>query len=190
MVWAMSELIKNPRVMNKVQSEIRTLIGKKPKVKGDDVGNLKYLKMVIQETLRMHPVAPLLIPHEAMRQCKISGYDVYPKTRILVNAWAIGRDANAWENPNEFYPERFEATDRDYRGRHFEYIPFGAGRRICPGITMSITTMEYTLANLLHCFDWEMPSGLTREDLSMEEGSGLTVNKKEPLWLVPHKILL
>ncbi|EOX92082.1 Cytochrome P450, family 71, subfamily B, polypeptide 34, putative isoform 3 [Theobroma cacao] len=184
-LWAMSELIKNPRVMNKVQAEIRNCIGRKAKVEGEDVAKLKYLKMVVKETFRLHPPLTMLLPREAMRHFKIGDYDILPKTRILVNVWAIGRDPNNWENPDEFYPERFEENDIDFKGSDFDLLPFGAGRRICPGLAMGATNVEFTLANLLHCFDWELPSGMKREDISMEEEGRLTYQRKIPLCLVP-----
>ncbi|KAK3039894.1 hypothetical protein RJ639_028287, partial [Escallonia herrerae] len=187
MVWAMTELARNPRVMKKVQAEIRSSIGKKAKVDEAEVEKLKYLKMVVKETFRLHPPATLLLPRETMGHCKIGGYDIYPKTSILVNAWAIGRDPKVWKNPDNFYPERFAETEIDFRGQHFELLPFGAGRRICPGLVMGATAVEFTLANLLHCFDWELPCGVKREDISVEEEVGLTVHKKFPLFLVPVK---
>ncbi|GLU20484.1 hypothetical protein SLE2022_366810 [Rubroshorea leprosula] len=184
-LWAMSELIKNPRAMKKVQIEIRSSVGKKGKVEAEDVAKLKYLKMVVKETFRLHPPAPLLVPHEAMQQCRIGGFDVFPKTRIFVNVWAIGRDPNSWENPNEFYPERFEDNDIDFKGSNYELMPFGAGRRICPGLAMGATNVEYALANLLYWFDWELPDGMRREDISMEEEGRLVCGRKTPLCLVP-----
>ncbi|XVF61604.1 hypothetical protein PTKIN_Ptkin08bG0143600 [Pterospermum kingtungense] len=129
-LWAMSELMKNPRVMNKVQAEVRSCIGKKEKVEGEDIAKFKYLKMVVKETFRLHPPVTILLPREAMRHFKIDGYDILPKSRILVNVWAIGRDPNNWENPNEFYPERFEKNEIDFKGSDFDLLPFGAGRRI------------------------------------------------------------
>ncbi|KAK9288734.1 hypothetical protein L1049_017198 [Liquidambar formosana] len=192
-VWVMSELVKNPRVLDKVQAEIRGCVGKKAKLDQDDLKNLKYLKMVVKETFRMHPPIVLLLPRETIRHCKIggdNGYDIYPKTRILVNAWAIGRDPKSWENPDEFYPERFEDNDIDFKGKHFQLVPFGAGRRICPGLAMGVATVEFTLANLLYWFDWELPNGMEREAMSMEEdGGGITVHKKTPLYLVPIKYI-
>ncbi|EOX92908.1 4-hydroxyphenylacetaldehyde oxime monooxygenase, putative [Theobroma cacao] len=185
MLWAMSELIKNPRVMKKVQIEIRNTVGKKAKVDGESVANLNYLKMVVKETFRLHPPATLLIPRETMRHCEIGGFDIFPQTRIMVNAWAIGRDPDSWENPKEFHPERFEDKDIDFKGAHFELVPFGAGRRICPGLAMGATNIEFTLANLLYCFDWELPCGMNREDISMEEEGGLTYHRKTPLNLIP-----
>ncbi|PSR86236.1 4-hydroxyphenylacetaldehyde oxime monooxygenase [Actinidia chinensis var. chinensis] len=187
LVWAMTELAKNPSVMKKVQSEIRSSVGRKSQVWENDLGKLKYLKMVVKETFRLHPPATLLIPRESIQHCQIGGYDVYPKTRILVNAWAIGRDPGTWANPDVFYPDRFEGSEIDFKGQNFELLPFGAGRRICPGLTMGATAVEFTLANLLHCFDWKIPSGMKREQISLEEEAGLTVHKKLPLYLVPEK---
>ncbi|XVE86793.1 hypothetical protein DITRI_Ditri18aG0062600 [Diplodiscus trichospermus] len=187
-LWAMSELIKNPRVMNKVQADIRNCIGKKAKVEGKDVAKFKYLKMVVKETFRLHPPVTLLLPREAMRQFKVGDYDILPNTRILVNVWAIGRDPNSWENPNEFYPERFEGNEIDFKGSYFDLLPFGAGRRICPGLTMGATNVEFTLANLLYCFDWELPSDKKREDISMEKEGRLACQRKTPLFLVPIRI--
>ncbi|GMP23347.1 hypothetical protein CsSME_00000978 [Camellia sinensis var. sinensis] len=187
MVWAMAELAKNPRAMKKVQDEIRNCIGRKPKVDETEIHNLKYLNLVIKETLRLHPPASLLIPHETIRQTKIGGYDIFPKTRILVNAWAIGRDPKIWDNPEEFIPERFENSGIDYKGQNFEYLPFGSGRRSCPGMTMAITSVEFNVANLLYCFDWKLPNGMEVEDLNMDEEFGLNIRKKVPLKLVPVK---
>ncbi|KAL8109382.1 cytochrome P450 71B34-like [Apium graveolens] len=186
-VWAMSELAKNPRVMTKVQAEIRKIMGNKKEVEESDIEKLKYFKMVIKETLRLHPAVPLLLPRESMQYCTIGGYNVYPKTRIFVNAWAIGRDMSTWSNPEEFYPERFENSEIDYKGQHYELIPFGAGRRMCPGMTMGLASVESILANMLHRFDWQLPSGMKPEDINMEEEVGLTINKKFPLHLVPIK---
>ncbi|GFZ19976.1 cytochrome P450, family 71, subfamily B, polypeptide 20 [Actinidia rufa] len=157
------------------------------KISENDLGKLKYLKMVVKETFRLHPQATLLIPRESIQHCQIGGYDVYPKTWILVNAWAIGRDPGTWANPDVFYPDRFEGSEIDFKGQNFELLPFGAGRRICPGLTMGATVVEFTLANLLHFFDWKMPSGMKREQISLEEEAGLTVHKKLPLYLVPEK---
>ncbi|CAN6291081.1 unnamed protein product [Urochloa humidicola] len=122
-----------------------------------------------------------------MRHFKICGYDVPAKTRIFVNAWAIGRDPAIWSNPEEFDPERFNGSDIDFNGAHFELLPFGAGRRMCPGVAMGVAVVEFTLANLLHCFNWELPQGMMAENVSMEEEGGLTVNKKVPLVLVPTR---
>ncbi|KAL5713269.1 hypothetical protein ACHQM5_015361 [Ranunculus cassubicifolius] len=186
MVWAMTELAKKPVVMKKVQEEIRKCVGRKGKVEESDIEQLNYFKMVVKETLRLHPPSILLIPHESMNHCKINGYDIYPKTRVFVNVWAIGRSSD-WENPEDFYPERFMDNSIDFRGQDFEFLPFGSGRRICPAISMGVAMIELGLANLLYCFDWVLPSGMMKEDINMEEIAGLTVHKKFPLQLVPIK---
>nr|CAB3453471.1 unnamed protein product [Digitaria exilis] len=167
MVWAMAELIRRPAIMKKVQEEIRAAVGdNKERVHPDDMPKLRYLKMVVKETLRLHPAAPLLLPRETLRDTSICGYDVPAKTR----------------------PERFEAPGAvDFNGTHFELVPFGAGRRVCPGMAMATATVEFTLANLLYCFDWALPEGMAPEDVSMEEAGGLTVHKKTPLLLVPTR---
>ncbi|CAL4937104.1 unnamed protein product [Urochloa decumbens] len=188
MVWAMAELIRKPWVLRKVQDEIRAIVGDEERVQPDDMPNLKYLNMVVKETMRLHPAVPFLVPRETMRGVTIGGYNVPAKTRLLVNAWAIGRDPASWgPNAEEFDPDRFEGSDVDYNGAHFELVPFGAGRRICPGLAMGETNVMFTLANLLYCFDWALPQGMAPEDVSMEEAGGLAVHKKTPLLLVPTR---
>jgi 4-hydroxyphenylacetaldehyde oxime monooxygenase len=121
----MSELIKNPTVMKKAQTEIRNMVAGKQRLQVDDLSKLKYLKMVVKETLRLHPPAPLLVPRETMDHVKVLGYDIPPKTRIFVNVWAMGRDPACWEKPEEFYPERFDGISTDFHGSHF-FLEMGA----------------------------------------------------------------
>lgn len=185
MVWALSELMRNPRVLKKVQAEIRDVIGNKGKVNEDDVEKLEYLTMVVKETWRLHPPAPLLAPREVMSQFEVNGYKIYPKTRIHVNVWAIGRDPKIWKEPEEFLPERFAGSPIDFKGQHFELLPFGGGRRICPGSNMANTLLQLTLANLLYRFDWMLPERLSKEDINMDEAPGITLQKKTHLVLVP-----
>ncbi|XP_058734616.1 cytochrome P450 71A1-like [Vicia villosa] len=183
-VWAMVALVKNPRVMRKVQEEIRNVGAKKDFLDEDDIQKISYLKAVIKETLRMHLPDPLLVQREAREKCTISGYDIPAKTILYVNAWAIQRDSNVWENPEEFYPERFLNSSINFIGQDFELIPFGAGRRICPGLPMAVASLELILANLLYSFDWEMPQDLKKEDIDMEMLPGITQHEKNPLCLV------
>ncbi|CAN1163435.1 Cytochrome P450 83B1 [Linum perenne] len=166
-VWAMTYLMKNPKMMIKAQEEVRHAIGKKGLVNEEDIQQLSYLKAIVKETLRLQPTLPLMVPRESTQSCNLGGYEIPAKTVVSVNAWAIGRDTQAWgENPD------------------FELIPFGAGRRICPGIHMGLSTVELSLANLLYAFDWEMPTGMSSEDLDMEVLPGITMHKKNPLCLV------
>lgn len=162
MIWTMTELVRNMEVMKKVQGEIRDRFGEsKERITEEDIGKVPYLNLVIMETFRLHPVLPLLLPRETMAHIKVQGYDIPPKRRILVNAWAIARDPKLWINP------------------------FGSGRRRCPGITMGMATVELGLLNLLYFFDWKLPDGMTERDVDIEEAGTLTVVKKVPLKLVP-----
>ncbi|XP_054782715.1 cytochrome P450 71A1-like [Prosopis cineraria] len=186
-VWAMSQLMKNPRVMQKVQEEVRNLYGhdhQKGFIQESDVKKLTFLKAVVKETLRLHPPAPLLAPRETTKSCIIQGFEIPAKTTVYVNAWAIHRDPEAWDDPEVFYPERFLNNAIDFKGQDMELIPFGAGRRMCPGLMMGIATVELVLANLVSSFDWEMPAGTKREDIDFEVVTGLVTHKKNHLWLV------
>ncbi|XP_010476295.1 PREDICTED: cytochrome P450 71B2-like isoform X1 [Camelina sativa] len=186
MIWAMTELVRNPKAMKRVQENIRATLGvKRERITEEDVGKVDYLKHVIKETFRLHPPAPFLVPRETMSHIKIQGYDIPPKTQIHINAWTIGRDPKRWTDPEDFIPERFENSSVDFRGQHFDLLPFGSGRRICPAMSMAIATVELGLMNLLYYFDWSMPDGMKGEDIDMEELGTLTVVKKLPLQLVP-----
>ncbi|AEE77146.1 cytochrome P450, family 71, subfamily B, polypeptide 37 [Arabidopsis thaliana] len=189
MTWAMTELMRNPRVMKKVQSEIRNQIGGKSMICLDDIDQLHYLKMVINETWRLHPPAPLLVPREVMSEFEINGYTIPAKTRLYVNVWGIGRDPDTWKDPEEFLPERFVNSNIDAKGQNFELLPFGSGRRMCPAMYMGTTMVEFGLANLLYHFDWKLPEGMVVEDIDMEESPGLNASKKNELVLVPRKYL-
>ncbi|MBA0870306.1 hypothetical protein Goshw_010670 [Gossypium schwendimanii] len=184
----MSFLMKNPGCLKKAQEEVRDLIGKKGFLNEDDVQALTYLKAVVKETFRLQPAVPLLLPRETLRKCCTGGYQVPANTLVYVNAWAIGRDPEAWRNPEEFCPERFIGSSIDYKGLNFELIPFGAGRRVCPGMHMAVAAVELVLANLLYKFDWEMPTEMNKENLSFDGTPGLVTHKKDALILVAGKI--
>lgn len=183
--WAMAELLKKPSVMNKAQEEVRTVVGKKPKVDVSDINQMEYLKCVVKETLRLHPGAPLLLPRETASSVELGGYYIPANTTVLINAWAIQRDPNGWEKPEEFIPERFENSPVDYKGQDFRYIPFGCGRRSCPGTQFGIAGVEYVIANLLYWFDWKLAAGEIAENLDMSENYGIAVSKKIPLHVFP-----
>ncbi|PIA27486.1 hypothetical protein AQUCO_00600185v1 [Aquilegia coerulea] len=189
LVWAMTELIRHPEIMKEVQMEIREIGKENGCIKEDDLGKMHLMKLVMKETLRLHIPGPLLIPHETMQETKLLGYDIPAKIRVLINAWAIARDPLLWEEPEEFRPKRFLNSSLDYKGNDFEYIPFGAGRRGCPGILFAIPTVELPLANLLYHFNWTTRSGAPRaRDLDVTEGFGIVTYKKYPLVAIatPH----
>ncbi|KAM7250557.1 hypothetical protein ACFE04_022440 [Oxalis oulophora] len=183
--WTMSELLRNPRVMKKVQEEVRCVFNTLGTVSESGIYQLEYLKLIIKETLRLHAPAPLLIPRECRERCEINGYEIPVKSKIIINAWAIGRDPRHWTEPESFRPERFIDSPFDFKGTDFEFIPFGAGRRMCPGISFGMANVELPLAKLLYHFDWKLPSGMNHDNLDMTEKFGTTVRRKTDLYLVP-----
>lgn len=188
LVWAMVDLMKNPAAMKKAQEEVRKVCGKKERVEESDLQQLKYLNLVIKESLRLHPPAPLPAPRQTGKKCVIDGYTIPAKTVVFINARAIALDKEVWPNPEKFMPERFADSNLNYR-KHLEMVPFGAGRRGCPGICFAEHMIGITLANLLHRFDWCFPQGMEAAELDMEEAVGLMNHKKAPLYLVaiPHE---
>ncbi|NP_001295668.1 uncharacterized protein LOC105629802 precursor [Jatropha curcas] len=182
--WAMSELMRNPKMMKKVQQELRSFFGENGKVEEAKLQELKWLKLIIKETLRLHPPIAV-IPRLCRERTKVCGYDVYPNTRVFVNVWAMGRDPKIWNEAEKFNPERFIDSSIDYRGNNFELIPFGAGKRICPGITLAIVHVETVLANLLYHFDWKFPEGVTAENFDMNETFAGIIRRKVDLELIP-----
>ncbi|KAM3389840.1 hypothetical protein ACQJBY_011790 [Aegilops geniculata] len=179
----MTELMQNPSVMARAQAEVRGAFSGQTKVTEEGLGKLSYLQCTIKETLRLHAPTPLLLPRECQEQCNILGYDIPKGAIVLVNAWAISRDPEYWDEPEAFVPDRFMGSTRDYKGNNFEFIPFGAGRRICPGMLFGIANIELALASLLFYFDWALPDGILPGDLDMTETMGISASKKEDLWL-------
>ena len=187
---AMAQLMQNPCLLNKLQDEVRSTIAKgKEIVTEDDLNSLANLKAVIKETLRLHMPAPLLVPHLSLADCNIEGYTIPSGTRAIINSWALARDPSYWEKAEEFMPERFmegaSAKAMDNKGNDFQYLPFGAGRRICPGINFASSTIEVMLTNLVYHFNWELPVELMKKGIDMTESFGLTVHRTKKLFLVP-----
>ncbi|KAL5578546.1 hypothetical protein UlMin_020245 [Ulmus minor] len=185
--WLMAELMRNSQVMKKVQEEVRGVVGKKQKIDMNDIKQMEYLKCVIKENLRLHPPVPLLVPRETTSSIDMRGYHIPANTKVIVNAWAIQRDPKLWDKAEEFIPERFENNPVDFKGQDFQFIPFGSGRRGCPGITFGLANTEFIIANLLYWFDWKLSGdgGLVPEEVDMSEGCGLAVSRKVPLHLSP-----
>ncbi|EMS67939.1 5-epiaristolochene 1,3-dihydroxylase [Triticum urartu] len=181
--WAMSELVNNPEAMTKAQLEVREVLGEdRVIITNCDIAKLPYMRMVIKEVLRLHPPIPL-VPRMARDDCNIMGYDMLKGTNVLVNVFAISRDSRYWENPEEFKPERFENNNMDYNVTYFEFIPFGAGRRQCPGMFFGMSTVHITLANMLYHFNWMLPEGACLTSFDMSEKFGLTIRRRYDLQL-------
>ena len=183
--WALPELIRHPQVMKKVKDELENVVGLDTIVEESHLIHLQYLDMVIKEILRLYPPVPLLVPHESLQDCVVDGFFIPRKSRVIVNAWAIGRDPTAWIHPLKFHPERFMDSQLDVKGRDFQLIPFGAGRRGCPGIHLGLTVVRLVLAQLLHCFDWKLLGGMSIDELDMTENFGLTCPRAQDLILIP-----
>ncbi|KAJ9694292.1 hypothetical protein PVL29_010004 [Vitis rotundifolia] len=183
--WAMAELIKNPRVQQKVQAELDHVIGLDCVLSESDFSNLPYLQCVAKEALRLHPPTPLMLPHRANANVKIGGYDIPKGSNVHVNVWAVARDPAVWRDPEEFRPERFLEEDVDMKGHDFRLLPFGAGRRVCPGAQLGINLVTSMLGHLLHHFNWAPPEGVNPEDLDMSENPGLVSYMRTPLQAIP-----
>uniref|UniRef100_A0A453QNT7 Cytochrome P450 76C4 n=1 Tax=Aegilops tauschii subsp. strangulata TaxID=200361 RepID=A0A453QNT7_AEGTS len=187
--WAMAELLRNPGVMAKVRTEIDDTLGGKETIGETDAAGLPYLQAVVKEAMRLHPVAPILLPHRAVEEgVEIGGYAVPEGSTVIFNAWAIMRDPAAWERPDEFVPERFlGVADQvvDFRGKAFEFIPFGSGRRLCPGVPMAERVVPFILASLLRAFEWRLPDGVWAEELDVSERFTTANVMAVPLKAVP-----
>lgn len=173
MEWALSLLLNHPDVLKKAQKEIDSHVGQNRLVDESDMSSLPYIRCILNETMRMYPAVPLLVPHESSADCEVGGYHIPRGTMLLVNQWAIHRDPELWSDPERFYPERFEST-RD----GFSFKPFGSGRRSCPGEGLAMRVVGLTLGLLIQCFYWER---IGHELVDMIAGPGLTLPKAQPL---------
>ncbi|KAJ9695704.1 hypothetical protein PVL29_010936 [Vitis rotundifolia] len=187
MEWALAELINHPNMMDKARQEIDSMVGKDRLVEEFDIVNLPYLQAIVKETLRLHPAGPLIV-RESSKECTVGGYDVPAKTLVFVNVWAIGRDPNHWENPLEFSPGRFLNEDGsinkhlDVRGQRFKLLPFGSGRRVCPGTSLALQVVQTSLASMIQCFEWKV-GDKGSGTVDMEEGPAS--GRANPLVCVP-----
>jgi beta-amyrin 24-hydroxylase len=189
--WSLAELIRNPHVFKKAREEIDSVVGKNRLVKESDIPNLPYLQAVVKETLRLHPPTPIFA-REAIRSCQIEGYDIPQHSKIFINCWAIGKDPNYWASPLEYSPERFFVTNDeeagkskiDVRGQYYQLLPFGSGRRSCPGASLALLVIQATLASLIQCFDWVVNEGKSNE-IDMSEQGRVTVFLAKPLKCKP-----
>ncbi|KAL9683755.1 hypothetical protein QQ045_021180 [Rhodiola kirilowii] len=180
-------LARHPRIMKKVQDEIRSIIGAdhQQRINQHDIKQMEYLHCVVKESLRLH--SPSITGRLSSADVTIGGFKVPENSFAIVNSWTIHRDPLTWDSPLQFLPERFlnMTTSADYSGQDYKYFPFGVGRRICPGAHLAITEVEYALANLLFWFNWDLSDGMSAEDLDMSVTTSQATRKKISLCLIP-----
>ncbi|KAH6775149.1 hypothetical protein C2S52_012710 [Perilla frutescens var. hirtella] len=176
--WSIHEILRQPRIAEKAKEELDRVIGRNRWVEEKDLCNLPYIEAIGMESFRLHPLATLLAPHYAIHDCNVAGYDISKGTTVLINTWSIGRDPSTWDSPEEFLPERFLGKGIDVLGSNFALLPFGSGRRRCPGYNLGHKVVRTTLANLLHGFDMVLVDGMRPQDVCLEEEYGLTTHPK------------
>ncbi|XP_060174979.1 geraniol 8-hydroxylase-like isoform X2 [Lycium barbarum] len=186
--WAMAEILRQPRIMKKAQAELAKITGKGKRIEENDISRLSYLQCVIKETLRMHPPVPFLVPRRVEQDVELCDYIIPKGSQVLVNVWAIGRDSTFWKDPLVFKPERFWSSDLDMRGKDFELVPFGAGRRICPGLPLALRMVPVILGSLLNSFNWKLEADIGPNELDMEEKFAFTLAKALPLRVIPSPL--
>lgn len=180
--FAMAELFNKPDIMKRAQQELDEVVGKDKVVEESHISKLPYILAIMKETLRLHMVAPFLIPHRPSQTTVVSGFTIPKDSKVFINVWAIHRNPNVWENPLEFDPDRFLDKSYDFNGNDFNYLPFGSGRRICVGMAMGERVVLYNIATLLHSFNWKLPQG---KRVEVEEKFGIALKLKNPLIATP-----
>jgi len=181
MEWALTELIRHPKIMKRAQEELDTIVGMTRPVLPSDLPNLPYLQAIIKENFRLHPALPLGVPHFNSEDVQILNYNIPANTTVFVNIWAIGRDPKVWKKPLEFDPDRFSNSNIKVGGSSYSLLPFGSGRRRCPGLDLAQLMVQYSLATILHAFDWFAQPGIKPEDMNMMETFGAICPKAQPL---------
>ncbi|PIN03538.1 Cytochrome P450 CYP2 subfamily [Handroanthus impetiginosus] len=187
--WTLHEILRQPHILQKAKEELNRVIGRNRWVEENDCSQLTYIDAIIMESMRLHPLGTLLGPHYAIEDCKVAGYDISKGTTVLINTWSIGRDPISWDKPEEFLPERFIGKEIDMLGSNFALLPFGSGRRRCPGYNLGLKVVRTTLANLLHGFELKLVEGMRIEDICMEEEYGLSTHPKKPLEIIVEPTL-
>lgn len=180
--FAMAELLHNPDIMKRAQEELDKVVGKDKVVEECHISKLPYILAIMKETLRLHTIIPLLVPRRPSQTTVVGGFTIPKDSKVFINAWAIHRNPNVWENPLEFDPDRFLDKSYDFNGNDFNYFPFGSGRRICAGMAMGERVVLYNLATFLHSFDWKIPQG---KRVELEEKFGIVLELKHPLVATP-----
>ncbi|CAN8270288.1 unnamed protein product [Cochlearia groenlandica] len=181
--WTMAEIINNPNVLARVREEIDSVVGKTRLIQETDLPNLPYLQAVIKEGLRLHPFLPLVV-RKFQEGCKMGGFYVPQGTNLLVNAYAMMRDPDSWEDPNTYKPERFlnSGQEEERREKTLKYLPFGSGRRACPGSNLAYVIVGTAIGMMVQCFDWEIEG----DKVNMEEAKGsFFLDMAHPLKCIP-----
>ncbi|XP_020113442.1 ent-cassadiene C11-alpha-hydroxylase 1-like [Ananas comosus] len=188
----MAELLHNPAVLAKARAEIQETLGPKEELEESDVARLPFLQAVVKETMRLHPAGPLMLPHKPSETeqevgfLEVAGFAVPSEARVMVNAWAIGRDPEVWAEAEEFRPERFlGGREVDFRGKDLEFLPFGSGRRACPGMPLAVRVVPLMLGSILHAFDWRLPCGMHPVNVDLSDKFAATLMLAVPLTAVP-----
>ncbi|KAL5975997.1 hypothetical protein ACLOJK_020327 [Asimina triloba] len=185
MQWALAELLKHPITFKKAREEIDSVVGTNRLVKESDIPNLPYIQAVLKETLRLHPPAPINL-RSCDQDCSVAGFSIPKGTNLFINVWSLGRDPEHWEDPLEFRPERFLNSNIDVKGQHFQLVPFGSGRRMCPGMPLALSVMQVTIASVVQCFDWRAPNGeINSIKTELREKAGITIHMAQPLGCIP-----
>lgn len=179
--WTLAELLRHPHYLQEVQDEIDSVVSRDRLVEEVDIPKLPFLNCVLKECLRLHPPAPLAMPHASVEECTLGGYRIPKNTTTYINLWAIGRDPKCWENPNQFNPKRFIDSKVTYYGQDYNFLPFSSGRRGCPGVHVAVATLKLILANLLHCFNWSPPPGVHHQEIDMADRVGVVCARISPL---------
>ncbi|WOH02385.1 hypothetical protein DCAR_0521774 [Daucus carota subsp. sativus] len=188
--WAMTEILRNSEtILVKAKAELNQVVGKGKVIEEADISRLPYLQCIVKETARLHPPAPFLIPRQVQEEVQLCGYTVPKNSQVLINAWSIGRDPLIWKNSLSFEPERFLNSEVDVNGHNYKLIPFGAGRRKCPGLPLAMRMVPVMLGSLINCFDWKLEGGIAAEEVDMEEKFGITLAKLHPLRAVPTLVV-
>nr|AKH04263.1 putative hydroxylase [Taxus baccata] len=175
MEWALAELVNHPEVQRKVRSEVESIVGRGAAVKEADIEKLPYLQAVVKETLRLHTPIPLLVPHMNLDDASLGGFSIPRESKVVVNAWWLANNPEWWDDPSEFRPERFMEEERETEAAvggkvDFRFLPFGMGRRSCPGIILALPVLGLVIGRLLQNFELIPPPGREKIDLSEKGG--------------------
>ncbi|GAB4824271.1 cytochrome P450 [Ancistrocladus abbreviatus] len=170
--WGIAELVNHPHIQKKLRDELDTVLGPGVQITEPDMHKLPYLQAVVKETLRLRMAIPLLVPHMNLHDANLAGYDIPAESKILVNAWWLANNPDLWKRPEEFRPERFldEESKVEANGNDFRYLPFGVGRRSCPGIILALPILGIILGRLVQNFELLPPPGESKIDTAEKGG--------------------